>query len=265
MSYRLLRCNSCCTVYAVTAPPPEALAAAYSEAAYDSTEEAALAADTYECALQSVIASLLQRRRALEIGTGSGSFLEKLLAAGFNNVVGVEPSRAAIDAAKASIRPFIRQGIFIEEDFAPDSFDFVCCFQSLEHVSAPKELIESCMRLLRPGGVLALVTHDYTAPINRLLGRRSPIIDIEHLQLFCRSSLDYLLITSGFVTETIVSLVNRYPLGYWMRLAPLPGPLKKVGSQMVVSLGLSGLRIGVNVGNLLAVGWKPVSGRINAG
>jgi SAM-dependent methyltransferase len=257
MSYRLLRCASCCTVYAVAAPPPEDLAVAYSEAAYDSAEEAMLAANTYESALRAVIASLPQRGRALEIGTGTGVFLERLLDAGFSDVVGVEPSKAAIDAAGVHIRPFIYEGIFVEEEFAPESLDLVCCFQTLEHVSAPKELTESCMRLLRPGGALAIVTHDYTAPINRLLGRRSPIIDIEHLQLFCGSSLDNLLASSGFVTEQITPLINRYPVRYWLRLLPLPGPIKKLVLQSLEFLGLSRLRVGMNVGNLLAIGRKP--------
>jgi SAM-dependent methyltransferase len=225
-------------------------------------EEAIFAADTYESALRSVIASLPQRERALEIGTGTGVFLERLLLAGFTDVVGFEPSRAAIDAAAALIRPFIHEGIFAEEELAPQNFDLVCCFQTLEHVSAPKALTESCMRLLRPGGVLALVIHDYTAPINRLLGRRSPIIDIEHLQLFCRSSMDKLLASSGFLTVEITPLVNRYPLRYWLRLAPLPGPLKKIVFPTLDLLGLGGLRIGVNVGNLLAIGRKPYSDHV---
>jgi SAM-dependent methyltransferase len=240
-------------------PPPECLAAAYSKAAYDSAEEAILAADTYEAALQPVIASLPQRAHALEIGTGTGVFLERLRTAGFADVAGVEPSKAAIEAAEAKIRPFIYEGVFTEEEFARESFDLICCFQTLEHVSAPKELTESCLRLLRPGGVLAYVTHDYTAPINRLLGRRSPIIDVEHLQLFCRSSLEKLLASAGFVAEQITPLVNRYPLRYWLRLSPLPPPIKRVSSHALAFLGLGGLRIGVNVGNLMAIGRKPYS------
>src|SRR5262249_12382098 len=147
MSYRLLRCAPCCTVYAAAAPSPEALAIAYSKAGYDSAQEAILAADTYEAVLRPLISSLPQRAHALEIGTGTGAFLERLRAAGFADVVGVEPSTAAIEAAEAKIRPFIREGIFAEEEFAPESFDLICCFQTLEHVSAPKELTESCLRL----------------------------------------------------------------------------------------------------------------------
>jgi SAM-dependent methyltransferase len=256
MSHRLLRCNSCRTVYTGAAPGADAVGAAYSEAPYDSMEEAALAADTYELALQPVITSLPERNRALEIGAGNGVFLEKLLAAGFTDVVGVEPSRAAVDAAAAAVRPFVRQGIFTGTDFAPESFDLICCFQTLEHVSAPRELTEACTRILRPGGALAFVAHDYTAPINRLLGRLSPIIDIEHLQLFCKTSLEKLLTYSGLVTEAITPLVNRYPLRYWIRLAPLPDPVKRLSLEAVALVGLSGLRIGVNVGNLLALGRK---------
>jgi SAM-dependent methyltransferase len=265
MSYRLLRCAICRTVYAAAAPPPEALAVAYSKAAYDSAEEAILAADTYEAVLQPVIAALPQRARALEIGTGTGVFLERLRAAGFADVVGIEPSKVAIEAAEAGIRPFIREGIFAEEEFVPESFDLICCFQTLEHVSAPKELTEACRRLLRSGGVLAFVTHDYMAPINRLLGRRSPIIDIEHLQLFCRSSLETLLTNAGFIIEKLSPVVNRYPLRYWLRLSPLPEPIKNAGSRTLSLLGLGSLRIGMNVGNLMTIGRKPYSDPVYPG
>jgi len=266
MSYRLFRCAACRTVYAAAAPPPDALAVAYSNAAYDSAEEAILAADTYEAVLQPVIASLPQGARALETGAGTGVFLERLRAAGVAEVVGVEPSKAAIEAADAKIRPFIHEGIFTEEEFAPESFDLICCFQTLEHVPAPKELTESCLRLLRPGGVLAFVTHDYTAPINRLLGRRSPIIDIKHSQLFCRPSLDKLLASAGFVAEKIIPLANRYPLNYWLRLSPLPAPIKRVTLRALALLGFGALRIEINVGNLVAIGRNasPVEGRVDA-
>jgi SAM-dependent methyltransferase len=257
MSHRLLRCPGCATVYAAAAPPAAALAGAYADADYDSGEEAALAADTYAAALAPVIASLPRRGRALEIGTGTGALLERLLQAGFAEVSGIEPSRAAIMAAPTSVRALIREGVFAEADFAPASFDLICCLQTLEHVPDPRALALSCARLLRPGGVLALVTHDYAAPLNRLLGRRSPIIDIEHLQLFCRPSLDRLLRDAGLPPQAIQTLVNMYPLRYWLRLTPLPGGLKRGCAGLLGLVRLDRVRIGLNVGNLLAIGRKP--------
>lgn len=256
MSYRLVRCRTCATVYAEAAPPATALAAAYAVADYDSSEEASLAADAYIAALRNSLAALPRRGRALEIGAGTGVFLERLLDAGFAEAVGVEPSTAAIAAASPRIRPAIREGIFAEADFAPASFDFICCFMTLEHVATPREITEACHRLLRPGGKLAFVTHDYSAWLNRALGRRSPIIDIEHLQLFCPASLRRLLGDAGFAVERIAPFVNRYPLRYWLRLTPLPGPAKAAALGALGALGLAGARLGANVGNLLSVGRK---------
>jgi len=256
MSYRLLRCPGCDTVYAAAAPPAEALAHAYSDAAYDSSEEATLAADTYAAALAPAIASLPQRGRALEIGTGTGALLERLLGAGFAEAVGIEPSHAAIAAASPSVRGLIREGIFVESDFAPASFDLICCFQTLEHVPDPRALAHSCARLLRPGGMLALVTHDYTAPLNRLLGRRSPIIDIEHLQIFCPASLDRLLRDAGLPPREIRAFSNRYPLRYWLRLTPLPAGVKRAIAAALGLVHLDRIRLSANVGNLIAIGRK---------
>jgi hypothetical protein len=105
--------------------------------------------------------------------------------------------------------------------------------------------------------VLALVTHDYRAPINRLLGRRSPIVDIEHMQLFCPESLRRLLSGAGFSAPAIAAIRNAYPLRYWLRLVPLPGAMKATCIAGADAVGLGGLRISVNVGNLLTVARKP--------
>jgi SAM-dependent methyltransferase len=258
MSYRLVRCTDCATVYAAAAPPAALLASAYADADYDSGEEASLAADTYAAALAPAIAALPQLGSVLEIGTGTGVLLERLLRAGFLNAVGIEPSGAAIAAAPATVRGLIREGVFVESDFKPASFDLICCFQTLEHVSDPRALARSCTKLLRPGGALAFVTHDYTALLNRLLGRRSPIIDIEHLQLFCPASLDRLLRDAGLAPEATRALMNRYPLRYWLRLAPLPGSLKYMATRLLRLLRLDRVELETNVGNLLAIGRKPV-------
>jgi len=258
MSYRLLRCGGCETVYASEAPPAGVLAAAYSQADYDSGEAAALAADTYAAALAPTIDALPPRGRALEIGTGTGALLDRLLEAGFEDVVGVEPSGAAIAAASPSVRGLIRQGVFVETDFAPESFDLICCFQTLEHVPDPRSLARSCVRLLRPGGVLALVSHDYTGLLNRMLGRRSPIIDIEHLQLFCPVSIDRLMDNAGLRAREVRTLKNSYPLHYWLRLTPLPRGIKHVLVRLFDAARIGHVRFSANVGNLLAIGHKPL-------
>lgn len=256
MSFELATCQRCSTVYALAAPTRQAIADAYHRADFNSADEAALAAQTYSTALAPILAALPSRNDALEIGTGTGAFLSALRQLGFANVTGIEPSRAAIDAADRAVRPFIREGVFVETDFVPESFDLICCFMTLEHVFDPKRLVEGCSRLLREGGILALVTHDYRAPINRLLGKFSPIIDIEHLQIFCQTSLECLLTCASLRVVKIESLTNSYPLSYWLRLAPLPAVVKALVMRTLSAIGADKTKISFNVGNLLSVGLK---------
>jgi SAM-dependent methyltransferase len=257
MSFRLVRCTGCATVYAAEAPTAEALAGAYHVADYDSAEEAELAAATYAEAIAPQLTEGDPRGTAVDVGTGSGDFLRHLRAMGFRDVVGIEPSTSAIAAARADVRPAIREGIFEEGSFPPETLSLVSCFQTLEHVPEPREFVASAFRLLQPGGVLALVTHDYTSLVNRLMGRRSPIIDIEHMQLFCPESLRHLVSECGFEDVSIRQIRNRYPLRYWARLAPLPRALKGAAKGVLAGTGLGRRTLAINVGNVLTFARRP--------
>ena len=258
MSFRLVRCRECQTVYAAEAPRAEGLAKAYEEAGYDSAEEAVFAARTYASALGHHLAVRDRSGPALEIGTGTGVFLRELRQLGFEDTMGVEPSATAIAAADPDVRDSIRSGVFDARNFGPGSLSVICCFMTLEHVLDPRSLTEAAFDLLRPGGLIAFVTHDYTAPINRMLGRRSPIVDIEHMQLFCPASVRYLLGASGFETVEVERIRNRYPIRYWLRLVPLPERLKSVAATVVDGLGLGRTTVSADVGNLLTIARKPL-------
>lgn len=256
MHWRLVECRTCGVLFASPAPRAELLADAYRDADYDSREEARYAGATYGKLVRRLLPRLPAEGGALDVGAGDGAFVEVLRASGFADVAGVEPSRAALEQADPQIRPLIREGIFSASDFEPGSLRLVSCLQTVEHLPDPLAVFRDAHTLLRGGGALLVVCHDRTAPINRLLGRRSPIYDVEHLQLFDPVSLRNLLDRAGFTGIEIRPIANRYPLRYWMRLAPLPG-----GAKGRVIAGLDRARLGavpvtVPVGNLAAVGWK---------
>jgi SAM-dependent methyltransferase len=258
MSHAMVRCT-CCDVVFVDQPPSQAeLAESYHAADYDSSEEAEHAADSYAKAIRPVLQRLSGRmNNALEIGTGTAAFLARLKDAGFNNVLGVEPSVSAIAAALPERKPWIREGIFVESDFAPESFDLITCFMTLEHVREPGDLVESALRLLRPGGAFVGVTHNYRGWVNWLLGSRSPIVDIEHMQLFSAHSSQALLTTRGFEKVEAVAFSNAYRLSYWMRLFPMPEQAKQTLVGAVKGTPLDAARIPFNVGNTMSWGFKP--------
>lgn len=254
MCHRLVQCPVCDLVYVSEPPQQDELAAAYHEADYDSSEEAHSAADAYLRAIGPLLGRLPRKERALEIGTGNGIFLEKLASAGFSELVGVEPSPAAIAAASGKTRAWIREGIFREADFKPGSFDLICCFMTMEHVRDPAEIAQSAFRLLRPGGAFVTVTHDYRSLVNRMLGKKSPIIDIEHMQLFSKRSIGELFERSGYSDLDIKSFSNTYPVQYWMRLAPLPRLAKRMAASALKALGAARVNLTFNVGNTCASG-----------
>jgi SAM-dependent methyltransferase len=256
MNHKLVRCEECDLVYVESPPHQAELAQAYHVAAYDSASEASDAAATYVAALKPVLAGLPRKNSVLEIGTGTGVLLEKLADEGFETLVGVEPSSAAIAAASAKTRASIRQGIFEEDDFEPESFDLICCFMTMEHVADPGKIARSAYRLLRAGGAFVTVTHNYRGLVNRVLAARSPIIDIEHMQLFSRKSLRRLFEASGYRNVRLQALRNSYALEYWLRLAPLPAKLNRTVLALATRLGLSGRKLAVDVGNVLCAGTK---------
>jgi SAM-dependent methyltransferase len=256
MCHRLVRCITCDLVYADEPPGEDELARAYHVANYDSSEEANDAATAYIRAIRPTLDALARRQSALEIGTGTGIFLEHLSGEGFTELTGVEPSSAAIAAAPMHRQMWIREGMFEEKDFSPESFDLICCFMTMEHVYDPNVIACAALRLLRPGGAFVTVTHDYRSFVNRLLGIRSPIIDIEHLQLFSERSVRYLFENVGYVGVTTNAFVNTYTLQYWVRLAPLPRGFKQAVSGLLSALGASHVKASINVGNLIASGFK---------
>ncbi|OQA50689.1 MAG: Ubiquinone biosynthesis O-methyltransferase [Candidatus Omnitrophica bacterium ADurb.Bin292] len=256
MNYKLLRCPNCDVIFACESPDGSEISHAYHQAAYDSKLEAIQAAETYEQALRPFLASMTDRKKALDIGTGSGVFLQRMRANGFLEVTGVEPSRAAIDAADIDIRSSIREGIFSAVDFEPSSFSLITCFMTLEHVSNPAILVRDCFRLLKLGGIMAVVVHDWRAWNNRLLGRLTPIVDIEHLQLFSKSSIVELCRRCGFVDIDCQSFWNNYQIDYWNRLLPIPLFLKQCVQFVLHKTGIGRFRLPMNVGNLMVVAHK---------
>jgi SAM-dependent methyltransferase len=257
MHWRLMECRVCDVLYSSPAPPVETLARLYRDAEFASSTEAGMASRTYGRLLRRLLTSLPDRSAAGDVGAGDGSFLRELLQAGFTNVVGIEPSAAPIAAADEQVRPLLRQGIFRSDSFAGDSLSLVTCFQTIEHLSDPLSFCRDAWRALKPGGALLLVGHNRRAFSTRLLGRKSPIFDIEHMQLFSPKSASTLLQRAGFRDVEVRTVYNRYPIRYWAQLFPFPRSLKVPLLRGLQSSGLGRLEVCLPAGNIAMYGFKP--------
>jgi len=256
MHWRLSQCQGCDLLYADPAPRSDDLAMLYRQADFDSRREARLASKTYGRFLSRIVPRLPDRYGAVDIGTGDGAFLAELLAEGFEDVVGIEPSTAPIEAAEPAIRPLIRHDVFRADSFAPESLSLITCFQTIEHLSDPLSFCRHAWTALKPGGALFLIGHNRRAFSAKVLGRKSPIFDIEHLQLFSPRSMRCLLGSAGFARIATYPVLNRYPVGYWAKLFPFPASLKRRVLALLQSLPVGRLVIPLPAGNLAAIGYK---------
>jgi SAM-dependent methyltransferase len=156
-------------------------------------------------------------------------------------------------SAPADLRHSIRVESFDPRSLPAAHFTLVIANQTLEHVPAPLELLSAAQRLLKPGGLLMLVSHNYRHWLMRLLGARSPIIDIEHLQIFSPASLGAALRRAGFLNADIEPFANEYPLHYWARLLPIPPRLKRpLYGWLRRSDAVGGRMLRASVGNMIA-------------
>jgi SAM-dependent methyltransferase len=258
MHHRLVECPACDTVYANPVFDFGGIDAAYDAAAFDSKEEATFASRTYAGLVRTLLPHLPRAGSALDIGTGEGSLLEELLDLGFDRVRGYEPSAAPLAAASERVRPLIVHDVFdIHGAAGSGPYDLITCCMTIEHVPSPAQLCRDACELLAPGGALMIVCHDRRAPLNRALGGRSPIMDIEHLQLFSQGSVRALLERTGFADVRVQRITNRYPLHYWLKLAPVPAGLKRALVGAARRGPLRSLAPSLPVGNLAAIGFRP--------
>lgn len=251
MRHKLVECENCSCVYAPSPPSRASLTAEYSDAPFESGVESRYAAQTYIKALTPFLREI-PVSFVMDVGASDGAFLMTCREAGVKRVLGIEPSRDSVEKADSAIRSCLIPGMFSDASFPDDaSPGLIASFMTLEHMDDPAGFVSSAHAHLPEGGMLAVVAHNYRGIVNRILGKHSPIIDIEHLQIFCPKALKILLANVGFKDIRITNLANRYPLGYWLKISPLSFLVKSGAYKGIFSKTLA-----LPVGNFLITGKK---------
>ena len=100
--------------------------------------------------------------RVLDVACGPGNFTRDFAeAAGEGTVVGLDASRTMLDVAVHETEcdnvAFVR-GNASDLPFRDGTFDAVCCFAALYLIEEPMRAIEEIVRVLAPGGRVALLS-----------------------------------------------------------------------------------------------------------
>lgn len=150
----------------------------------------------------------------LEVGCGNGALLEGLRALGWR-CTGLEIDPRAVAVAR-------RRGLDVgcgtlrADSFAPESFDAVVMSHVIEHVRDPRELLARCLRVLKPGGRLSLLTPNLRSFGHRRFGADWLHLDPpRHLHLFTAEALAEAVRDAGFGPARSFTTVRdaRFTLG----------------------------------------------------
>jgi SAM-dependent methyltransferase len=247
MHYDLFECENCKTLFTNRNVNLSQLLKNYEIAEYDSNVEAKYAAKTYVKTLQKALPHF--KGSVLDIGAGDGAFLSAAQGVLATSNLGIEPSIKAI--AKNDDNRVNIKNIAIEDLETNEKFDLITCFQTIEHLNNPREFINNIKRFIKPGGYFAISCHNRLSFVNKILGEKSPIFDVEHLQVFTNRGIEKLF--SGMNFKIVYSNMyrNKYPLSYWLKIAPVG---EKIKDYVETRKKLFGLGISINVGNHMIVG-----------
>jgi len=229
MHYDYFECTNCLTL--VTPPDSGSkVLDEYRNSAHESTLESHFAAATYAQLVQKHLTHAPDA--VLDIGCSDGAFLIAMANRGSRVLEGIEPSEAA---AKLVTDTRVKVHLHGFESYGTTRrFNLVTIFQTIEHLVDPHTTLKRARLLCTDDGHLMIVCHDRLSVVNRILGTRSPIFDLEHLQIFSQDGLRKLLSTCGFEIQLMQRFTNRYPLSYAMRLAGIEVSRQSFATRLTV-------------------------------
>jgi SAM-dependent methyltransferase len=201
---RLIGCAACGFQFKHPAPAEDVLLDCYARA---ESGQWSLSPDPYERRFD-VLKDAVERcappadrtpsvRRVLDVGCFNGGLLEHLGECWEKH--GVEPSTEAAQVARD--RGISILGPVLGDGVPSEFFDAALAIDVVEHVPDPMPFFHHLARVLRPGGVLVLLTGDTAAPSWRWQGSRYWYCSLpEHVSFFRRSTLEHAGRACGMTT-----------------------------------------------------------------
>jgi 2-polyprenyl-3-methyl-5-hydroxy-6-metoxy-1,4-benzoquinol methylase len=196
------------------------------------------------------IERLSHKGRLLDVGCATGFFLDLARAHGWE-VLGTEVSAFSAHYARERFGLDVRLGALGQLSLEAQSFEAVTMWDVIEHVADPLAELREVHRILRPEGLLSIITPDAGSWVARLLGRRWEEFRRvrEHIYFFSRRTLAETLRRAGFDVVRVERADKIFYLGpaiQRLKYYTWDGVVTSIAARLVYRLGLDRIRVNVN-------------------
>ena len=152
-----------------------------------------------------------ENARLMDIGCGSGAFVKRARAMGYQ-AEGLEFDQSAVNSALAAGLP-VHNGALPDTGLEADTYQVVTLSQVIEHVHDPLASFAEIHRILRPGGAFWLATPNMNAAGHQEFGPDWRGLEPpRHLVLFSAAGLEQALTRAGF---TDIRFMPPGPVSEW--------------------------------------------------
>jgi SAM-dependent methyltransferase len=192
----------------------------------------------------------------LDIGCSNGFILEEAMDFGFKKIVGVEPSTDAIEKASSNIKPLIINGMFNKKMFEKNTFDMITFFQTFDHITNPNNFLQNCFNILKDDGFILAINHNSNSFSAKILGEKSPIIDIGHAYLYNLTTMKKIFEKNNFFVHNVFPIQNIVSIERLIQLLPVKSTTANTIQKISRLLKINKLSLKLPLGNLGIIAQK---------
>jgi SAM-dependent methyltransferase len=167
--YTLARCPACSLVWLRAGPKPEEMHLHYTEQYHKLISAAGENSPRRWEDRTQTLRSYKQSGALLDLGCSSGGFLGCLQGDSWK-LYGIEMSGDCAKRAEARTGAQVFVGDIPDAPFPAESFDVITCFDVLEHLCKPRQVMDKVAEWLKPGGIFYVQVPNIDSAEARVFG-----------------------------------------------------------------------------------------------
>ncbi len=206
--YTLVRCPVCSLVWLSHPPRPEEMHLHYTGAYHQLISAGGQNSPHRWRDRKATLTQYKQSGALLDLGCSSGSFLEFMRSESWE-LYGLEMSAEAARAAEARSGAQVYAGDILDTCFPREYFDVITCFDVLEHLYEPRQVMARVTEWLKPGGIFYVLVPNVDSAEARVFGSYWHGLELpRHLFHYSPASLKFLAESAGLQAVSLETRRN---------------------------------------------------------